>query len=133
VSIAVTRPGAAAPTCVNIASDTSKWLFECDPHVRPQSRHGLRDAHRAGHRPEVRVGKRNVDRLQRERVDELAPVGRDHVGRVGSRCAAELGHHFSPGEALLRAAWVFGVGDDVAQSRIKRTASSAASRRSGRA
>ena len=38
MSIAVTRPGAAAPTCVNIASDTSKWLFECEPQVRPQSR-----------------------------------------------------------------------------------------------
>src|SRR5947207_1597637 len=34
VSIAVTRPGAAAAACVNIASDTSKWLFECEPQVK---------------------------------------------------------------------------------------------------
>ena len=34
----MTLPGAAAATCVNIAKDTSKWLFECEPHVRPQSR-----------------------------------------------------------------------------------------------
>src|SRR6185295_7911547 len=38
VSIAVTLPGAAAPTCVNIARDTSKGLFECEPQGRPQSR-----------------------------------------------------------------------------------------------
>jgi hypothetical protein len=38
VSIAVTLPGAAAPTWVNMASDTSKWLLECEPQVRPQSR-----------------------------------------------------------------------------------------------
>ncbi len=37
VSRAVMAPGAAAPTWVNMASDTSKWLLECDPHVRPKS------------------------------------------------------------------------------------------------
>jgi hypothetical protein len=36
--MAVTRPGAAAPTCVNMASETSKWLLLCEPQVRPQSR-----------------------------------------------------------------------------------------------
>ena len=35
VSMAVILPGAAAATWVNIASDTSKWLFECEPQVRP--------------------------------------------------------------------------------------------------
>src|SRR3546814_18378935 len=35
--MAVTRPGAAAPTCVNMASETSKWLLECDPQVRPKA------------------------------------------------------------------------------------------------
>src|SRR5699024_2234291 len=39
VSNAVISPGAAAPTCVNIAREMSKWLFECDPHVRPKSWH----------------------------------------------------------------------------------------------
>lgn len=39
VSMAVTLPGAAAATCVNMASDTSKWLFECEPQVRPQAWH----------------------------------------------------------------------------------------------
>ena len=38
VSMAVTLPGAAAPTWVNMASDTSKWLLECEPQVKPQSR-----------------------------------------------------------------------------------------------
>jgi len=33
----VTLPAAAAATCVNIASEISKWLLECEPHVRPQS------------------------------------------------------------------------------------------------
>jgi hypothetical protein len=37
VSMAVMSPGAAAATWVNIASDTSKWLLECDPHVSPQA------------------------------------------------------------------------------------------------
>ena len=36
--MAVTRPGAAAATCVNMASETSKWLLECEPQVRPKSR-----------------------------------------------------------------------------------------------
>ena len=39
VSIAVMSPGAAAATWVNIASDTSKWLFECEPQVRPHASH----------------------------------------------------------------------------------------------
>lgn len=39
VSIAVMSPGAAAATWVNIASETSKWLLECDPHVRPHTSH----------------------------------------------------------------------------------------------
>ena len=34
VSMAVTRPGAAAATWVNMASETSKWLLECEPQVR---------------------------------------------------------------------------------------------------
>src|ERR1700753_1158059 len=38
VSMAVTLPGAAAPTWVNIASEMSKWLLECEPQVRPLSR-----------------------------------------------------------------------------------------------
>ena len=38
VSIAVTLPGAAAATCVNIANEMSKWLFEWEPQVRPCSR-----------------------------------------------------------------------------------------------
>src|ERR1035441_8928609 len=37
VSIAVVLPGAAAATCVYIASEISKWLFECDPQVNPHS------------------------------------------------------------------------------------------------
>ena len=37
VSMAVMSPGAAAATWVNIASDTSKWLLECEPHVRPHA------------------------------------------------------------------------------------------------
>ncbi len=37
--MAVTRPGAAAATWVNIASEMSKWLFECEPQVRPHSAH----------------------------------------------------------------------------------------------
>ncbi len=38
VSLAMfTHVAAAAPACVNMASDTSKWLLECEPQVRPQS------------------------------------------------------------------------------------------------
>ncbi len=37
--MAVTRPGAAAATWVNIAREMSKWLFECEPQVRPKSAH----------------------------------------------------------------------------------------------
>ena len=37
--MAVMFPGAAAAACVNMASEMSKWLFECDPHVNPQSLH----------------------------------------------------------------------------------------------
>ena len=37
VSMAVMRPGAAAAQWVNIASEMSKWLFECEPQVRPQA------------------------------------------------------------------------------------------------
>ncbi|MNJ81892.1 hypothetical protein D3C77_809400 [compost metagenome] len=32
-------PGAAAATWVNIASEISKWLLECEPQVSPQSLH----------------------------------------------------------------------------------------------
>ena len=39
VSRAVISPGAAAPTWVNMASETSKWLFECEPEVSPKSLH----------------------------------------------------------------------------------------------
>ncbi|MNC62146.1 hypothetical protein D3C75_1121390 [compost metagenome] len=39
VSIAVISPGAAAATWVNIANEISKWLFECEPQVSPQSLH----------------------------------------------------------------------------------------------
>jgi len=35
VSIAVTLPGAAAATCVNMASEMSKWLLECESLVMP--------------------------------------------------------------------------------------------------
>ena len=41
----------------------------------------------------------------------LTPVGRDHIGRrrqTGG--AAELRHHFTTGEALLSAAWIFRIG-----------------------
>nr|WP_179118078.1 hypothetical protein [Saccharothrix sp. ALI-22-I] len=39
MSRAVIGPGAAAPTWVNIASEMSKWLLECEPRVRPKSAH----------------------------------------------------------------------------------------------
>ncbi len=39
VSMAVMLPGAAAATCVNMASEMSKWLLECEPQVRPHSAH----------------------------------------------------------------------------------------------
>ncbi|SLJ24132.1 Uncharacterised protein [Mycobacteroides abscessus subsp. abscessus] len=39
VSMAVISPGAAAATWVNMASETSKWLLECEPHVRPHASH----------------------------------------------------------------------------------------------
>jgi hypothetical protein len=39
VSSAVIFPGAAAPTWVNMARETSKWLLEWEPQVRPHSWH----------------------------------------------------------------------------------------------
>ena len=36
--MAVTLPGTAAATWVNMASEMSKWLLECEPQVSPQSR-----------------------------------------------------------------------------------------------
>ena len=114
VSIAVTRPGAAAPTCVNIASDTSKSVVRVRAPGQARVAAGLGDAHGAGHGPEVRVRQRDVHRLQRQRVRELPPVGRDHVGRRRqSRRTAELRHHLAPREAVFGAAGVFGVGDDA--------------------
>jgi hypothetical protein len=35
----VYSPGAAAPTWVNMASEMSKWLLECEPQVSPNSWH----------------------------------------------------------------------------------------------
>ncbi|MNV68232.1 hypothetical protein D3C71_1610670 [compost metagenome] len=33
------RPGTAAAAWVNMAREMSKWLFECEPQVRPNSSH----------------------------------------------------------------------------------------------
>ena len=115
VSIAVTRPGAAAPTWVNIASETSKWLFECEPQVRPQSRQVCAT------RTEPAIVQKcgSASGMSTDCSDsacvELAPVGGDHVGR-GRQAggAAELGHHLAAGEAVLGAARVLGIGDDAA-------------------
>ena len=66
------------------------------------------------HGPEVRVGEGNVDGVELGGEAELAPVGGDHVccgGQAGG--AAEFGHDFAAGEALLGSAGVFGVGEDV--------------------
>ena len=94
----------------------SKWLFECEPQVRPQSLAGLGHAHRALHRPEVRIGERDVDRLQLERVRELAPVRGDHVRGGGQpRGAAELRHHLAAREPVFGAAGILGVGHHARQ------------------
>lgn len=59
-SVVVMCSGAAAATWVNMARETSKWLFECDPQVSPRASHNLGEAHRTVHRAEVRVCKGNV-------------------------------------------------------------------------
>ena len=38
-SVVVMCSGAAAATWVNMARETSKWLFECDPQVSPRASH----------------------------------------------------------------------------------------------
>ena len=76
----------------------------------------LRHAHRALHGPEVRIGKRNVHRLQDDPhgVTLLAPVSRDHVGRSGQAGgAAEFGHHLTARVAMLGAARIFRISEDV--------------------
>ena len=74
----------------------------------------LGDADGALHGPEVRVGEGDVDGVQLGGVRELAPVGGDHVGCGGQAGgAAELGHDLAAGEAVLGAAGIFGVGEDV--------------------
>jgi hypothetical protein len=115
VSIAVTLPGAAAPTWVNMASDTSKWLLECEPQVRPQSRQVCatrtcppwsRSAGRPAECPPPAA----------PGVGHLAPVGGDHVGGGGQAGgAAKFGHDLAAGEAVFGAAGVFGIGQDAAQ------------------
>ncbi len=74
----------------------------------------LGDSDGALHGPEVRVGEGDVDGVELGGVLELAPVGGDHVGCGGEAGgAAEFGHDLAAGEALLGAAGVFGVGEDV--------------------
>ncbi len=58
--------------------------------------------------------------LQLHGVAKLAPVGGDHVGGGGQAGgAAEFGHDLSAGEALLGAAGIFGIGEDVAAVRSR--------------
>src|SRR3954453_13993878 len=74
-------------------------------------------ADRALHCPEVRVGEWDVDGVNLGGVAELLPVGSDHVGgRRKAGNAAELSHDPAAGEAALRSAWVFGVGENVLSS-----------------
>ncbi len=60
----------------------SKWLFECEPQVRPNS------WHISPHVPNL-ASSRNADPpagyqgLQGERMAHLPPVGGDHIGWVG--------------------------------------------------
>ena len=112
VSIAVTLPGAAAPTWVNIASEMSKWLFECEPQVRPQSRQICATRTEPGMVQKCGSASGMSTDCSCDRVAQLAPVGGDHVGR-GRQAggAAELGHHLAAREAVLGAARVFGVGE----------------------
>ena len=74
----------------------------------------LGHADRALHRPEVRIGQGYVDGVELNRMLELAPVGGDHVRRGGKAGgAAKLRHDLAAGEALLGAAWVFRVREDI--------------------
>ena len=102
VSMAVMSPGAAAATWVNIASDTSKWLLECEPHVSPHASHSC--ATRTEPFIVQKCGSASGMSTAPERIawPSLAPVGGDHVGggrQTGG--AFELGHHLAAGEAAL--------------------------------
>ena len=96
VSIAVISPGAAAATWVNIASETSKWLLECEPQVRPQSRQVCATRTEPAIVQKCGSASGMSTDVQLERVAQLAPVGGDHVGRGRQAGGApELGHHLA--------------------------------------
>ena len=116
VSMAVMSPGAAAATWVNIASDTSKWLLECDPHVRPQASQSC--ATRTEPAIVQKCGSASGMSTAPARI--AWPISRqsvrDHVGRGGQAGGAlELGHHLAAGEPALGADRVLGVGEHVGE------------------
>ena len=46
----------------------------------------------------------------------FAPVGGNHVGRDGQAGRpSKLSHHFTTGETLLSAAWIFSIGENIIQ------------------
>jgi hypothetical protein len=69
----------------------------------------------------VRIGERDVDGAQQVRVRHLPPVGGHHVGGRGhAGGAAELGHDLPARVAVLGAARILGVGEQVAAPAAKR-------------
>ncbi len=133
--MAVTRPGAAAPTCVNIASEMSKWLFECEPQVRPNISH---------------IWATRTEPCMVQKCGSASGMSTDCswiawaiwrqsvaimlVAVAQARGAAEFGHHFAARVAVLGAARVFGIGQDVVLVAAEADGfGQRASRRSGRA
>ena len=116
--MAVMSPGAAAATWVNIASDTSKWLLECEPHVSPQA------SQSCATRTEPAIVQKcgSASGMSTAPARMAWPSSRQSVAIMlvavrQSGGPLELGHHLAAGEAALGSDRVLGVGQHVRRVR----------------